>query len=327
MKKILYKEKKFNKIIFIAFFAVLLFSSSFSFAHAAKLSVEGRTEGIVVGEQYTVNVLLDTEGASINAISGGISFPQDTLGFQDVRDGNSVVNFWIEKPEVKQPGTVSFSGIIPGGYQGAKGFVFSIVFSAKTSQTGTLLFQNMKVLLNDGKGTQADTKTLPFQFVISEPKAGVPALVPNPDQTSPAQVSDTPQFVVDDTTPPESFNPEIEQASSIFDGKYFLVFATQDKESGIDHYEVCEGSRSSCVTATNPYLLQNQNLDEQIFVKAVDNNGNERTIVLPPQNPKSSNRDDLIAALLLALFVLLLSIFVRSVVRFHKDRRDRRPRV
>lgn len=62
---------------------------------------------------------------------------------------------------------------------------------------------------------------------------------------------------------------------AIFDGKYFLVFATQDKGSGISHYEVCEGGKRKCAIAESPYLLQNQKLNQKIFVKAVDKNGNE----------------------------------------------------
>ena len=64
---------------------------------------------------------------------------------------------------------------------------------------------------------------------------------------------------------------------TIFGGKHFLVFATQDKGSGIDHYEVREVWWGWFRIAESPYLLQNQRLDTKITLKAIDKNGNERT--------------------------------------------------
>jgi len=38
---------------------------------------------------------------------------------------------------------------------------------------------------------------------------------------------------VKDIEPPEDFTPAVVQNSTMFDGKYFLVFAAQDKGSGL----------------------------------------------------------------------------------------------
>lgn len=52
----------------------------------------------------------------------------------------------------------------------------------------------------------------------------------------------------------------------------------------IDPYEVREGLWGKFVITQSPYPLQNQKLDEKIFVKAVDKNGNARVELLYPQN-------------------------------------------
>ena len=87
-----------------------------------------------------------------------------------------------------------------------------------------------------------------------------------------------------DTIPPEAFEIELYQDPSIFGGKYFIVFSTTDKQTGIDHYEVKEGKRK-WQEAESPYLLGDQKLESIIKVKAVDKAGNERTVLIGPFRP------------------------------------------
>ena len=94
-----------------------------------------------------------------------------------------------------------------------------------------------------------------------------------------------------DRESPETFRPEIARDESLFDGKWFLVFATQDKKSGIDHYEVKETRQgtltmfSKWIPAESPYVLQDQGLRSYVFVKAVDKERNARVTKVSPQNP------------------------------------------
>ena len=44
-------------------------------------------------------------------------------------------------------------------------------------------------------------------------------------------------------------------------------------------------AKRKCAPAESPYLLKNQKLNKNIFIKAVDKNGNERVAVLLPQKP------------------------------------------
>ena len=268
----------------------LLFSVGFAImpilSFAAELNLISQTQEINTDQQFQVDLILNTEGEQINAVEGKIVFPEDLLEVKEIRDGNSIINFWIErpwilrqtdaKPERKTDADIVFSGIVPGGYNGSQGLILSIIFLAKKGGSGLIEIQNAKTLLNDGKGTEAQLKIFNFQFSIFKE----------------SPISQTPILEIQDTEPPEDFQSEISRDPAIFDGKWFLVFATQDKGSGVDHYEIRETKRkieheteANWVIAESPYLLKDQKLQSYIYVKAVDKAGNERIIIVPPRNP------------------------------------------
>ncbi len=244
-------------------------------AQAVGLFFQTQSQKFAPGDIFLASIFLDTEGESINAAAGKIIFPSQLLEMQEVRDGNSIINFWVERPKVDQTGTINFSGIIPGGYQGGKGFLFSIVFQAKSSGKSIVEIHDAKILLNNGKGTSASLTISPLQFSITQ--GGV--------ASQPSVKS------AEDNKLPEEFKPEITQSPDIFDGKWFLVFATQDKGSGIADYQVRESQSrilaffSGWHSATSPYLLQDQNLTSYIYVKAIDKAGNKRVVVVEPGYP------------------------------------------
>ena len=171
-------------------------------------------------------------------------------------------------------------------------FLFSAFFKAKESGGGSVEIHDSKVLLNDGQGTPASLSISSFQLNINDVGRRYINDARSPDIDS-----------------PELFTPEISRDPNIFDGKWFLVFATQDKGSGIDHYKVCEKIKTTCVIAESPYVLQNQSLDRKIFVKAIDKNGNERIVMLPPKFAPWYKKPMMGMILtLLALVVLLLVV-------------------
>ena len=278
-----------KKILFI------LLSIAFLFPYhlfAAEVSFDTKSQDIKVNQLFKVGVFINTDEESINAIEGKIIFPQDLLEIKKINDGNSIINFWIEKPKSAPQGPIAFSGIVPGGYNDSRGLIFSIAFLAKKGGGGAIEFSGVKALRNDGQGTEAPLTISNFKFLISNQPAGEPI----PQITTPK---------TEDRNPPEEFTPQIAADPAIFDGKWFLVFATQDKGSGIDHYEVCDGKRK-CVAAESPYLLQNQDLDEGIVVKAVDKSGNERAVTIPAQKSRAWYKDYVIIAILIIAAIAYL---------------------
>lgn len=232
-----------------------------------------------VGDQFVVLFFLNTNGDDINAIEGRIVYPAEFLALQEISDGNSIVNFWIDPVRncvsnvVEKPDEICFSGITPGGYQGKNGLLFTMEFRAIKEGQGIIEIRDLAALKNDGKGTAADARPSNLPFVISK------------------EAPETRQPRIKDTEPPESFAPEIANDPAIFDGKWFLVFVSQDKGAGIDHYEIKESRQkilsvfSSWISAESPYQLKDQELRSHVFVKAVDKAGNARIEKISPRNP------------------------------------------
>lgn len=246
-----------------------------------------------VGKEVVVEVYVDTENESVNAVEGNILFPNNQIEVVDIRSGNSLINFWVEHPSVVDKGRVAFSGIVSGGVTG-KVYLFSVVVKALREGDTSFDFSNIQILKNDGVGSTIKVKSVPLKvLVVSGADGGVGD--------------------IEDTIPPESFAPEVVQSNEMFDGKYFLVFATQDKGSGIDYYEVKEGFFGSYKKAESPYVLNNQKLDTKVYVKAVDKKGNEKIAVINPQNPVPWYRDYMILGILLV--VCLLGFFIKKIRR------------
>lgn len=283
MKRIL----KFEIIILTAGF--LLFAQS---AWAANIFFEAENSDIQVGAKFEIGLFLNTEDQDINALEGKIIFPQDLLELKEIKDGNSIINFWIARPKVSN-NEILFSGIIPGGYLGKKGLIFSTVFQAIKDGQGSIKIQDIITLLNDGKGTAAKTTTSNLQFAIFK-------------QLSVAQPEPVPQ---NDTALPEVFEPIVANDPVIFNGKYFLVFTTQDKGSGISHYEVREGD-GPFIVAESPYLLQNQSLDEEITVKAVDKSGNEKLVTLSSPRLHVWYKDYIIYVIIIIAIIMAIAYLV-----------------
>lgn len=254
------------KKYFLAILAVWFLASP---ASAAILSLESQKSSMAQEQLFELKVYLNTQNQDINALEGEIIFPNDQLQFQEIRSADSLVTFWVESPALVSDGRIKFSGIVPGGYWSNHGLVFSVVFKSLIFGSGNVSFANTRVLLNDGQGTVAGLSSLPWSFAVTE--------------TEPIILNEVKPIV--DRDPPEIFTPMITQIADIAGQNYLLVFATQDKGSGIDHYEVREG-KGDFNRATSPYVLTNQNLDQKIIVKAVDKNGNERLAELAAVNPQ-----------------------------------------
>jgi len=274
-------KNKFKIIILLSTF-YFLFSLQ---ASAASLNLVSQTNEIDIGSQFQVDLMLDAEGEDINAIEGSIIFPKNLLEIKEIYTGSSIIKFWVERPQMNAE--IKFSGVIPGGFSGVlspyykggrPGKVFSLIFAAKTEGVGNVAIKNAKVLLNDGQGTEADVRISNFQFLISNQ-------IPSSTFQAPSSK---------DTNPPELFTPEIARDPDIFNDKWFLVFAAQDKDSGVDYYEIAE-KRGSNITqnyaelrwqaAESPYLLEDQKLKSYTYVRVIDKAGNTRIVYLPPTVP------------------------------------------
>ena len=275
--------------IFILVLLIVVYGWSCVPAMAAVLKVESDFSTLRVGDVFTVDLAVGTEGQVLNAVEAEVVFPTELLEYVASDDGESVVNLWIAKPRYDDINVVSFSGITPGGFSGVDEKLLTLTFKVINVGQGTIKINQANALLHDGLGTAAAVTKQNLHLAIS---AGESATVVN---------------TIDDEIP-EHFTPEVIQDADLFDGAYSLIFATEDKGSGLDYFEVKEGWFGLYHKASSPYLLQNQALNKKIFIKAIDRMKNERVEILYPQNwqPWSEH----VAVIISILVVCVLSLFV-----------------
>lgn len=276
MTKIL-NPKQFKNIIILLVIGFVLFPVT---TFAAILYLEPAEGEYYLEDTFMVEIRLNTEGEYINTTKIDLTFPREILEVKDFSKGNSILTLWLEEPTFSnEAGTISFIGGIPGGYLGEDGPLGKIIFKVRetTQNYAKIEFQETsQVLLNDGFGTPSELTTKGAVFNILAEK-----LEPPKDEWF--------QELKKDNIPPELFEIEISQDPSIFEDKYFIIFSTTDKQTGIDHYEILETrNRRQEVwkTGESPYVLEDQTLQSIIKVKAVDKAGNERIAEYVPPGYK-----------------------------------------
>lgn len=271
--------------ILFDFFLVILSPST----NAVVLYLEPDSGQHNRGDTFIEEVRIDTEGECINAIEANFNFSNDILEAVDFSQGESILTLWVKTPTINQgSGQISFIGGIPGEYcgeipgdPGPTNLLGKIILKASEPLIQTPeenlaeinFLDSSQVFLSDRLGTKAKLTTRGATFKISAQKSEVPE-------------NQWQKEIEKDIIPPESFKIEIHQDVSIFERKYFIIFSTTDKQTGIDYYEIKEGEGEWKVSLS-PSLLEDQNLESIIKVRAVDKAGNERVAeYLPPLKPK-----------------------------------------
>lgn len=278
--------KKINFKIII--FTILVFGFYHS-ANASLFSVNTNISEVKTGGLVTATVLLDSESKSINTIEGDLVYDNKSLVAERVNIGNSFISFWVEKPTVSNSGRIHFSGIVPGGLTMANSEVFSVVFRGQNAGDSKIEVGNALVYLSDGLGTQ--DRTIAKNIILGIVKS---------------DTNDIEKLDNTDNVPPQGFKITRTRDGSLFDGKYFIVFSSQDKGTGIDHYNVCEYTTKECIISDSPYLLNYQNPFYRIIVRAYDVNGNMEEVILTSP------------LLMLSVIILIILILKSILLIYHR---------
>ena len=284
-------------------------------AEAAILYFDSSYQDFYVGDEFEAVLMLNTENQNINAVEGKIILSENLI-VEKIIDGDSIINLWVQKPTINSQNEINFSGIVPGGFVGQlnsqvkgllPGVIFRMILKVKSAGEVKIDTTNTRVLLNDGRGTETTLSILTLSAIT---KSGL--------RVGPGTA------IRQDKTPPELFTPEISRSPDTFNNQWFLVFMTQDKGYGIDHYEVSEASpiiynipwlgkliiSGSFKVAESPYLLKDQGLKSYIYVKAVDKAGNERIATLTPQQPFKWY-EYLLFFIIIILGIIFAGIFIK----------------
>ena len=273
---------------------------------AATLSLDPSVSTVGPGDTFITTVRIDNQGDCVNAANIVLTYPKAILRAVDFSRGESIFSLWVQEPKIDtDQGTIEFSGGIPGGYCGRiagdaalTNVLGKVIFTVvgTNDKPATIDFASTTaVYLNDGQGTLAALATHGAMVHLS----ATGTLSSNPWLTA----------VKQDATPPQSFTIDVESTSGVFGGKYYIVFSTTDKESGLDHFDIYE--KGGWKRITSPYLLQNQSLFGvgDIQVRAVDKAGNIRNGTYSPSTtPKRQlSFGDFVPFIILLLVLLLAS--------------------
>jgi hypothetical protein len=304
------------KVLFLIFIFGLLSAGP---VLAARLYFEPAEQSGGLGRLFSVRVMFDAQGEEINALASQIVYRPDLLELVSLREANSIINLWVEKPVADCQDNfcqINFSGIIPGGFSGTllpyssllnPGQVLELIFKSHQPGSGLVSFQNGQALLNDGQGTGVQLTLEPLTYIITaEPAEGA-------------------EEFAEDAVSPQPFSVIIASNADIFDGRYFAAFFSQDKETGIAYYEVWESRRPIKKSAeadwqrvSSPYLLEDQDLRSYVYVKAVDQAGNETLSVHEPLRPVQWLEKYLIWIIMI---IVPLSLFLISLYGGRRTKR------
>lgn len=302
-----------RKILIIVFVNIITFLGlSYSVpVYAAEMFFDSAKERVYTGEEFSVSIKLDPEGVSINAVEGTITYDNQFIEVNNVRVSGSIINTWIEYPKVKNK-SISFSGIIPGGFKGIRtpfsdtynpGTILTLDLTAVKTGQAKVALQDVFSVENSSQAKQMSLSDDLWQMNIEKSTTS--------DNTQNKKEIET---VVKDSVPPEDFDVHVIKRSDIFEGNYALLFSTTDTLSGVDRYEVREGDYDKWQVADSPYILKDQTFKNPIWVKAVDEAGNERVKEVNPPKVKSHFQ-------FVALYIILIiSILFLGFFFYYKKR-------
>lgn len=158
-----------RRFIVPAFFLILLGAPGIS--SAASLSISPTSGTYSVGEQISLQVIVSSTDAPLNALSGTLSFPSSLFSVQSISKVGSILNFWVTEPTFSiSSGIVQFEGVSLSGFQGNTGTVVTVVLLALKVGSGAVSFQSGQVLANDGQGTDITSSLSGGTFQIQAAK-------------------------------------------------------------------------------------------------------------------------------------------------------------
>lgn len=327
-------------LCYVLVLGVTVFLGVVNYTQAASLYLDPAYSSLNRGDAIKVAVRLDTDeaqGECVNAVDAVIRYSEN-IEPVDISTGNSIFSIWVESPKInKEERTVTFAGGVPNGYCGrvigdpklsniiteiifrSPGFIVGAPATDENKATIDFIKENSVVYLNDGQGTSFSPAVYGASIDLSN---SLGSAISNPWRDE----------VNSDSQPPTEFAISLQKDDTAFARKWFIVFNSNDKQTGIDHYEVMEEPISQFGTfrwgeavapwtiERSPYVLKDQTLNSIIRVKAVDKSGNEYISTLIPDdaNRTLSFSFVLVVVVFAALLLLIISILFVAIRRAWK---------
>jgi hypothetical protein len=188
--------KKTNNRFFIGlgFFLAFSFFASGTLAHAATMYLVPSTQSVGVGQEFTVDVKIDTNDAStsINAAQATIQFPIGILDAVSVNTQSSALGFWLTGPTISNNnGTIQFIGGAIKGIAGSSLEVIQVTFKATGIGSANIAITNAATTAADGKGTNVLAGVQGASVAVETSVLTVPEFGDTTSTEEPAQVNRT----------------------------------------------------------------------------------------------------------------------------------------
>ncbi|MEZ4200038.1 MAG: cohesin domain-containing protein [Candidatus Paceibacterota bacterium] len=183
----------FQSNIQIKFFILASFFAALGcvpfLAQAADVFLTPATGSYAANQTFTVTVMADPKGDSINAVEAEMSFDTSALSVVSVSKTGSAFSLWTTEPTFSNTaGTIAFGGGSPTPFSNRSTLV-SITFRAKTEGAGAVGFTNASALAADGQGTDVLESSPGANYTVTAATTPVtPTETPN---QNPAQTADS----------------------------------------------------------------------------------------------------------------------------------------
>jgi len=159
-----------KKVFLFSLFLILLFGIAHSIRAAnAYLYLSPNSGTYRVGDNFLVQIRLDSGGISINSADGRLTFDASKLQVVSISKDGSIFNLWVQEPTFSNSaGTIDFAGGKPSpGFIGNAGKVATITFKGKSPGKTNINFNSGSILADDGAGTNVLTGMRPGSYELS----------------------------------------------------------------------------------------------------------------------------------------------------------------
>lgn len=122
------------------------------------------------GDTFDITVEVSS-GQQVNVFGGEVHFSPELLTVESISYNTSVADLWAEKPwHENGEGVVHFAGgtTYPGGFIGTDELL-TITFKSEAAGSDAIALRNVRILLHDGLGTDADVPPSIDRIITIDP--------------------------------------------------------------------------------------------------------------------------------------------------------------
>jgi hypothetical protein len=197
--------------LFIFLLAAIIAFGSVSSVEAASLFLVPEASQAKVGDNFHIDVRLDTNDQSINAVQTKINFPANILKLNNTDKTDSVFNFWLQEPAISQEiGVLQFISGTTKGISGSTLEVLRLNFTVLEAGEAALSFSESAVTANDGRGTDvlSEIRGVTIKTELASSVAGSEAITPIEHTIPPAQPAQEQPVPIEREAVPSGVRPK-----------------------------------------------------------------------------------------------------------------------